>query len=221
MARVIVPDLRGFGESKASRSAESIDQYADDLAQLLDQIGIGAEKVTLAGLSMGGYIVFAFLRRYQARVRAVVLADTRANADTDEARQGREKMARLAEEKGPAAIAEQMLPKLLSKNASAELRAKVRRLIEENNREGIAAALRAMATRPDARPQLESITVPTLVIVGSDDEVTPPDAARAMQQAIRGCKLVEIPRAGHLSNLECPEPFTAALLEFWTANERA
>src|SRR5690349_19280355 len=113
--RVIAPDLRGFGATRLGQGAPSMDQYADDLAGLLDQLEL--EQVALGGLSMGGYIAFAFLRRHRERVRALILADTRVQADTEEGRQGREKSARLAEEQGPGAIADQMLPKLLSSGA--------------------------------------------------------------------------------------------------------
>ncbi|MFL5806590.1 MAG: alpha/beta fold hydrolase [Roseiflexaceae bacterium] len=209
--RVIAPDLRGFGASQIGPGAASMDQYANDLAGLLDQLGPGAWRVALGGLSMGGYIAFAFLRRYRERVDALILADTRAQADTEEGRQTREQNARLAEEQGPGAIADQMLPKLLSPHASDELRAEVRRMIVANHRAGIAAALRAMAARPDSTPLLATIDVPTTIIVGAEDSLTPPSDARAMHDAISASRLVEIARAGHLSNLEAPDPFNAAM----------
>ncbi len=209
--RLIVPDLRGFGASQIVPGTSSLDQYADDLAGLLDQLGLAPQRVAIGGLSMGGYIAFAFLRRYRERVDALILADTRAPADSEEGRQGREKNARLAEEQGPGAIADQMLPKLLAPHASDALRAEVRRLIESNDRAGVAAALRAMAARPDSTPLLAVIDVPTLIIVGAEDGLTPPSDARAMHAAIGGSRLVEIERAGHLANLEAPEEFNAAV----------
>jgi pimeloyl-ACP methyl ester carboxylesterase len=209
--RLIVPDLRGLGASQIVPGTSSLDQYADDLAGLLDQLGLGSQRVALGGLSMGGYIAFAFLRRYHERIDALLLADTRAQADSEEGRQGREKNARLAEEQGPGAIADQMLPKLLAPQASDDLRAEIRRIIEANDRAGIAAALRSMAARPDSTPLLATIDVPTLIIVGAEDGLTPPSDARAMHAAIGGSRLVEIEGAGHLSNMEAPEEFNAAV----------
>jgi 3-oxoadipate enol-lactonase len=210
--RVIAPDLRGFGATARGLGASSLDQHADDLAGLLDQLGI--EKATVAGLSMGGYISFALLRQHPARIERLILADTRAGADSEEARQAREKNAQLAEAQGAGAIAEQMLPKLLSAGAPAEVRDEVRKIIEANDRAGLAAALRAMAARPDSTPLLATIDVPTLIIVGGEDALTPPSESRAMHAAIAGSRLVEIPGAGHLSNVEAPDAFSVAVEEF-------
>jgi len=215
--RVIAPDLRGLGASARGSGASSLDQHADDMAALLGHLAI--ENATVAGLSMGGYISFALWRRHRERVAALILADTRAGADSEEGRQGREKNARLAEEQGPSAIADQMLPKLLSPNAPAALRDQVRAIIESNDRAGIAAALRAMAARPDSTPLLATIDVPTLVIVGAEDALTPPSEAEAMFNAIPGCRLAEIPGAGHLSNVEAPEAFNAEVTEFLTPRQ--
>lgn len=210
--RLIAPDLRGFGASARGSGAASLDQHADDLAALLDQLGL--DKVAVAGLSMGGYISFALWRRHRERVSALILADTRAGADTEEGKQGREKNARLAEEQGPGALADQMLPKLLSASAAATLRDEVRQMIESNDRAGVAAALRAMAARPDSTALLASIDVPTLVIVGAEDALTPPSQSQAMFEAIPGCQIVEIPGVGHMSNLEAPAAFNSAVDEF-------
>jgi pimeloyl-ACP methyl ester carboxylesterase len=207
--RLIVPDLRGFGASPPVPGTSSLDQYADDLVGLLDQLGL--DHVAVAGLSMGGYITFALLRRHPARVDALILADTRPQPDTEEGRRGREENARLAEQRGAGAIADQMLPKLLSSNAPEQLRAEVRGIIEANDPAGIAAALRAMAARPDSTPQLATIAVPTLIVVGSEDGLTPPSDARAMHSAITGSELVELPGAGHLANLEAAEAFNTAV----------
>jgi pimeloyl-ACP methyl ester carboxylesterase len=223
--RVIAPDLRGFGASQLGQAPASMDQYADDLAGLLDRLGL--ERAALVGLSMGGYIAFAFLRRHRERVSALILADTRSQPDTAEGQRAREQNARLAEEQGPRAIADQMLPKLLSPNAPEQLRAEARRMIEANDRAGIAAALRAMAMRPDSTPLLPTIAVPTLVIAGSEDRLTPPSDAQALHEAISGSRLVELPGAGHLSNLEAPEEFNRAVEEFlaprrtlWAGSQR-
>jgi len=210
--RVMAPDLRGFGATARGSGAASLDQHADDLAALLDRLGI--EKATVAGISMGGYITFALLRRHRARIERLILADTRAGTDSEEAKQGREKNARLAEAEGASAIAGQMLPKLLSAGAPDTVRDEVRKIVEANDPAGLAAALRAMAARPDSTPLLPTIDVPTLIIVGSEDELTPPNEARAMHAAIAGSRLVEIPGAGHLSNLEAPDRLNAAVVEF-------
>jgi 3-oxoadipate enol-lactonase len=215
--RVIAPDLRGLGASARGSGAASLDQHADDLAALLEHLGIA--NATVAGLSMGGYISFALWRRHRDRIAALILADTRAGADSAEGKQGREKNAQLAETQGPSAIADQMLPKLLAASAPAALRDQVRGIIESNDRAGIAAALRAMAARPDSTPLLATIDVPTLVIVGADDALTPPVESQAMFNAIPGCRIAEIPGAGHLSNLETPEAFNAQITEFLTPRQ--
>lgn len=207
--RVIAPDLRGFGESQLGDAPITLDQYADDLAGLLDHLRIA--QAAVAGLSMGGYITFALLRRHPERISALILADTRSQPDTEEGRLKREENALLAEEQGPAAIAEQMLPKLLAANAPELVCDEVRRMILANDRRGIAAALRAMAVRPDSTPLLASINVPTLVIVGAEDTLTPPSDATAMAGAIPGSRLLLIPGVAHMSNLEAPEAFNAAV----------
>ncbi len=209
--RLIAPDLRGFGASPPVPRTASLDQYADDLAGLLDHLDL--KHVSVAGLSMGGYIAFALLLRHRERVDALVLADTRPQPDTEDGRRTREENARLAEQRGAGAIADQMLPKLLSSSAPEQLRAEVRRIIEANDRAGIAAALRAMAARPDSTPLLATIAVPTLIAVGAEDTLTPPSDARAMHGAITGSRLVELPGAGHLANMEAPEEFNAAVDE--------
>jgi 3-oxoadipate enol-lactonase len=215
--RVIAPDLRGLGATARGSGAASLDQHADDIAALLGYLGI--EKATVVGLSMGGYISFALWRRHRERVVALILADTRAGEDTEEGKQSREKNAKLAEAQGPGAIADQMLPKLLSPNAPAALRDEVRAIIESNDRAGIAAALRAMAARPDSTPLLATIDVPTLVLVGTEDALTPPSEAEIMFNAIPGCRIAELPGAGHLSNLEAPEAFNAQVAEFLTPRQ--
>jgi 3-oxoadipate enol-lactonase len=215
--RVIAPDLRGLGATARGSGAASLDQHADDLAALLSYLGI--ETATVVGLSMGGYISFALWRRHRERIAALILADTRAGADSEEGKQGREKNAQLAEMQGPGAIADQMLPKLLSPNAPAALRDEVRGFIESNDRAGVASALRAMAARPDSTPLLAAIDVPTLVLVGAEDTLTPPSEAEAMFNAIPGCRIAELPGAGHLSNLDAPEAFNAQVIEFLTPRQ--
>jgi pimeloyl-ACP methyl ester carboxylesterase len=211
-ARLIAPDLRGFGASEVPNGPYTMETFADDLAALLDQLQI--ERVVLAGVSMGGYIAFAFWRRYASRVRALVLSDTRASADTDEARTARESNAQLAETQGARVIADMMLPNLLSATATSEVQNRVRDIIVGNQPYGIASALRGMALRPDSSDLLPAINVPTLLLVGSEDGLTSPDEMRSLEQRIAGSRLVEVPGAGHLPNFENPDAFNAALREF-------
>src|SRR5690606_19007237 len=162
--------------SDAPLGPYTMDQQADDVAALLDQLGL--EQVVVCGLSMGGYIAFALMRNYSSRVRALVLCDTRAGADSDEGRAGREANARLAEERGPAAIADKLIPGLVAAAAPESLRAELRAMTLANSADGIAGALRGMALRPDSTPDLANIQVPTLVVVGSEDSLTPPSEAQ-------------------------------------------
>ncbi len=210
--RVIVPDLRGFGDSEVPPGTYTMDVFADDIAGLLDELGI--EQAIIGGLSMGGYIAFAFLRRYAERVRGLVLADTRALPDTEEGRAGREVNVRLVESNGPGALADKVLPNLLAPAAPMELHAQVRGFIEQTQPQGIIGALRGMAQRPDSSDLLPTITVPTLVVVGSDDILSPPEEMRTLHNATPGSRFVVIPGAGHLAPLEQPDAFNAALHDF-------
>lgn len=210
--RLIVPDLPGFGKTPLTADAYSLDDMADWLVSLLDERGL--DRVAVAGLSMGGYVAFALLRRHRERITALVLADTRAGADSAEGKAGRETNAQLAENEGASAIANKMLPSLLSPDASAAATATLRAIIEGNAPAGIAAALRAMARRADSTELLADISVPTLIIVGAQDALTPPSEAQAMHSAIVGSQLVELANAGHIANIEQPEAFTTALQGF-------
>lgn len=210
--RLIVPDLRGFGGTDAPPGPYTMDQQADDVAALLDHLGV--EQVTLVGLSMGGYISFAFLRRYPQRVRALVLADTRAGADDTIGKARREANARIAETQGAASIAELMIPSLVAPTAAQSVRDTLREIIVANSPDGIAGALRGMAQRPDSTPDLATISVPTLIIVGADDTLTPPSEAQILHAGIAGSRMVTIPECGHIANLEQPAAFNAALGAF-------
>jgi pimeloyl-ACP methyl ester carboxylesterase len=210
--RLIVPDLRGFGGSDAPPGPYTVDEQADDLAALLDHVGVA--QATICGLSMGGYIAMAFMRRHAARARALILADTKAGADSEEGKAGREANARLAEAEGAAAIADKMIPGLLAPGAGQELRDTLRSMILANRPEGIAGALRGMAMRPDSTESLRAVAVPALVIVGAEDGLTPPSEASALAMAIAGSKIVVLPGVGHISNLEAPGEFTLAMRSF-------
>jgi 3-oxoadipate enol-lactonase len=213
--RVITVDLRGHGGSDAPLWRFTLEQYADDMAGLMDHLSI--PRAVLVGLSMGGYVGFAFYRKYAERVRGLVLADTRAQADTEEARTGRFNLAQTAFRQGPGAVADIMIPKLFgatSLKTKPDLVDHVRRMITGNEVSGIIVDLIAMGDRPDSLSLLPQITCPTVVIVGEEDHTTPAADARLIAQGIAGAKLAVIPGAGHISNLEQPEQFNKIVGEF-------
>lgn len=215
---IVAPDLRGLGETPLGDEEVSIEGMAEDVAALLDELNLG--RVVLGGLSMGGYVAFEFLRKFPKRVRALVLADTRPQADTEEGRRAREANARRALKDGMAPIVESMLTKVFSagtRERGGEVIERVRAMMLGASPEGAAAALRAMAARRDQTDLLSSINVPTLIVVGSEDAVTPPADAEAMRAKIEGSRLVVVEGAGHLSNVEQPEDFNHALVEFLRA----
>jgi pimeloyl-ACP methyl ester carboxylesterase len=219
--RVIAPDLRGFGQSTlAAGDAErgiTMEQYADDLAELLDTLDDCREPVVVAGFSMGGYIAWQFIRKYPNRVRALVQCDTKAAADTDEARANRLKMAENVAAWGSARVAEMTGPRLLA-SRSFEMRRSVvedvRRVIERSSPAAIAAAQRGMAARPDMTGFLPSIDVTTLIICGEEDALSPPKEMQSIAVAIPNARYVEIPDAGHMTTMENPNAVNAALREF-------
>ena len=214
--RVVAPDFLGFGGSDAPDSMYRYTMlgYADLLAGLLDRLGL--DRVALCGLSMGGYVALAFLRQYPERVSALVLADTRAGADTSEVFERRTDQQDQVARIGTTALIEVLLGGLLSDTTRAtrlELVEQVRRLMA-NPAAGYIGALEAMKHRADSTAELVGIAVPTLVIVGEDDTLSPPDVARDIHERIRGSELAVLPRAGHLSNLEAAEEFNAAVSGF-------
>ncbi|OGW49744.1 MAG: hypothetical protein A2V62_04345 [Nitrospirae bacterium RBG_19FT_COMBO_58_9] len=215
--RIITIDLRGHGESDAPLWRYTLDQSADDVNTLLDQLAI--QQALFVGLSMGGYTLFAFYRKYPARVKGLILADTKAQADTAEGTEGRFQMAQTAYKQGPSAIADIMIPKLLSPatiQARPEIVQQVRAMIERNQISGIAGDLMAMAERPDSIPLLSQITCPTQIIVGELDQATPPSDAKLMADQIPNAQLAIIPGAAHLANLEQPEAFNQIVAAFAT-----
>jgi 3-oxoadipate enol-lactonase len=217
--RVVVPDLRGFGESEPGPPGPlTMSQHADDLAALLDHLQI-IGPVLYIGLSMGGYTAFEFWRRYPQRVRAMVLADTKASHDDAVRREYREVMARRAEELGTSAPAlEMMWPQLCSptRDLDSAVPQRLRAMMEEQSARAIADGQRGMASRQDSVPLLSSMDVPVLVIVGEDDLLTPPDESRSMARQLPNARLHVIAGAGHMSNMEALDEFNRALLE-WTA----
>jgi 3-oxoadipate enol-lactonase len=214
--RRIAPDLRGMGQSDAPDLGYGMGIYADDLAALLDALGVN--EVVLCGLSMGGYVIFEFLRRWRHRVRALILMDTRAEADSAEGRRARDAAAATAREGGAAAVGETLLPKVLapgSDERAPELVKRVRTMIAATPVAGMVGALAAMRDRHDSTGLLPTLAgLPTLVVVGEEDVLTPPDAARRMATLIPAARLVVIPGAGHVPPLERPSETTAEIREF-------
>lgn len=211
-ARVVAPDLRGHGLSDAPPGPYSMDQHADDLAALLDHLGV--KKAIVAGLSMGGYVAFAFWRRHPERVAGIALVDTRAEPDTPAGKANRDAIAARVREAGPRVLAEEMLPKLLAPQSLADEKIPVhlREIILSQPIDGMTGALGALRDRVDSTPTLPTITVPTLAIVGEADAMTPPADAASIAAQIPGAKLIVIPQAGHLSPMENPSAVNQALV---------
>jgi 3-oxoadipate enol-lactonase len=215
--RCIAADFRGFGESSV-RPPYSIEQYADDLAHLLDVLRI--DKVVLAGCSMGGYVAFAFWRRHRSRVRALVLSDTRAGADSDKALARRRALIEVARTEGSTAIANLQIAGMVGKTTrekQPDTYDAVHRMIAQAPVEGIVGALEAMMLRADSTALLGSIDVPTLIVVGDEDALTPVKEARAMHERVAGSRLEVIAQAGHLASVERPAAFNHVLTEFLVA----
>src|SRR5215203_2309200 len=213
--RVITPDLRGFGETDPSEGPATMNLMAQDIALLLDHLEI--PQAVIGGLSMGGYVALAFYKQFRSRVRALVLADTRAQADTEEAKQTRAQQAEKALSEGMAGLVDAMLPKLLAPETVSkrpEIVKFVRDMMLQTKPEGAAAALRGMAEREDQTELLPKISVPTLILVGAEDALTPVADSEKMQHAIDNSRLVVLDHAGHVSNLERTQQFNDELLHF-------
>jgi len=220
-ARVITPDLRGFGQSDAPEGVYTMETYADDLNALLDVLQV--ERAVVCGLSMGGYIALAFWRKYADRVRGLILVDTRAGADAPAARQARLDMVEQVKQHGSAPAADAMLPRLLAPStyqSRPDLVESVHAVMLRQPPAGIIGAQLGMAERPNSTATLPTITVPTLVVFGAEDVITPAETeGHNLANEIPGAKLVIIPNAGHLSNWEQPELFNAAVREFLLARD--
>lgn len=216
--RVIVPDLRGMGESESSSNPATMNQMAQDVARLLDHLEI--PRATVGGLSMGGYVTLTFYQQFPSRVRALVLADTRAQGDSEDNKQTRAQQAEKALAEGMAGIADAMLPKLLTPDTVSkrpEIVKRVRDMMLKTKPQGAAAALHGMAQREDQTPMLPGISVPTLILVGAEDAITPVADSEQLNQGIPGSRLVVLENAGHVSNLEQTAQFNGALLDFLRA----
>jgi pimeloyl-ACP methyl ester carboxylesterase len=211
---VLAPPLPGFdGHPRIAET--TMDGYARDLLATLD--GEGVDRAIFCGLSLGGYVLFGVLRQSPERVAGLILADTRTTTDTTERLAARVRSIDTARTKGPSAIADEMIPGLVSATTHAThpaVGAEIRRLIESQSAEAIADGLQAMITRPDSGPVLGRVQVPTLIIVGKEDGITPVSDAESMHRAIPGSRMVVIPDVGHMSNMEAPREFNDALLEF-------
>ena len=213
--RVVTPDLRGFGESDSSEGPVTMNRMAQDVAELMDQLGI--EQAVIGGLSMGGYVALAFVKQFPSRVKALVLADTRAQADTEEGKQTRSQQAEKALSEGMAGIADAMLPKLLTPDTVSkrpEVVKRVRDMMLKTKPQGAASALLGMAERDDLSEFISTIRVPTMIVVGREDAITPLADSEKMQSKIAPSRLVVIENAGHVSNLEQTEQFNFALIRF-------
>jgi pimeloyl-ACP methyl ester carboxylesterase len=213
--RVLAPHYRGMGGGIQDPPAASIDDYAGDVIDLLDSLHV--EDAVIGGLSLGGYVAFALFRHAPRYFRGIVLADTRSPADPPEAAEGRTRLLSAVWDQGPSAVADEMVPRLLGETTRAErpdIVERVRTLILSNPATAIAGAITAIMTRPDSTPLLSSIHCPTLILVGDQDALTPPVMSRDMQRGIAGSELVVVPKAGHLSSLEQPSAFNAALARF-------
>ena len=213
--RVVAPDYPGFGRSPRTPAQPDIRYYAEGVLGLLNRLGL--ERVVLGGVSMGGYVAFGCMRLFPERVSGLILADTRPDADSEETRENRKNMARRVADEGVEVLIELQMRRLLARDTlekNEEVVEEVRDMILESAPGGGVAALGAMRERPDSTPLLEEIEVPTLVIGGEEDGISSPEVMGAMAEKIPDSRHVTLPRAGHLSNLEAPEGFNAALREF-------
>lgn len=219
--RIVAPSMRGFGESSPfdAVTKPSVDAMADDVAALLDRLDV-REPIVLGGISMGGYVALAFARRHAQRLAGLVLADTRAEADSDTARANRDRNIARVNAGEFAAFVDELLPNLVAKrtvDTKPEIVAQARAIALQQTEAAVADALVALRDRPDATPSLGAIAVPTLVLVGSEDTVTPVAAAEVMVKGIPNATLHVIEGAGHLSNLEAPAAFRDAIRGFVTS----
>lgn len=216
--RALALDLPGFGATPLPpHSDPTLDVYVDAALALLDHLGLA--KAVFVGLSLGGYVALRLAARAPSRVRALVLADTRAGGDAPDVRAGRILNLALVRSRGSVALVEKLAPHLLAADATEAVRAEVIALGSAQSPEGVAFALLAMRDRPDSTAAVPSMSMPALVLVGQRDTVTPPAEHRTLADMLPNARYVEVAGAGHLSNLERPDAFNAALLGFLHALE--
>ena len=213
--RLIAPDLPGLGLSEDGDATPTLDDYAKAMLQLTDRLALSSAAI--GGVSLGGYVALAMARLEPRRVARLVLADTKAPADDEQGKQGRDQMIARLDEHGIEAVADAMLPRLLGATTQRErpdVVLQVRSMILDNQPDGVERAILRLRDRPDATPGLATVTVPTLVIVGDEDELTPLAEAQRLATAIADARLERIPSAGHLACLEQPQAFNRALWNF-------
>jgi len=213
----LAPDLRGAGTSRTPAAADeySMGTYADDLIALLDRAKIS--HAVVCGLSLGGYIVFELLRRFPERIRAAILCNTKAVADTPDAKRGRDALAARALKDGAGVVAAELVPKLLARStreSRPDVVGEVQEMILRQPLAGIVGALRALRERPDSTPLLDGIRIPVLVVAGGDDQIAPAAGMQEMARAIPGSEFVRVAEAGHMTPLEQPLVVNAALAGF-------
>ena len=216
IARQITPDLRGHGRTESAPPPYSMALLADDCVRLLDHLGFEG-PVVIGGLSMGGYVALEICRRYPQHVAGLILAATRAGADSEAGKAGRDQAAELVKDQGVGAIVEAMLPKMLAPETYAEqpdLVEFVRDMMMETSVEGVVGALAAMRDRVDSTGDLPLIDVPTLVVHGAEDQLIPVSEAEILATSLPDAELVIVPGAGHLLNLEQPDAFNDAVRVF-------
>jgi pimeloyl-ACP methyl ester carboxylesterase len=215
-AHVLVPDLPGFGDSPAREGETTVEQYAEDCFAVLDALDI-MEPVVIGGLSMGGYIALAAARMMPLRIKGLILASTRAGADTAEGKANRDKTIAQVKEGGASVVADAMYPKLLSPetyNSQPAIADELKEIMRGATPEGVIAALSAMRDRPDSTELLPDLHMPVLIIHGKDDQVIPPAEAEVMAKAIPHSTTYYVEKAGHLPNLEQPEEFNNLVTKF-------
>ena len=201
----LMPDLPGFGGAAPPRGEMTMDSYA---RYVLDQ---SPEEAVFAGLSMGGYICFAIAKLAPKRMKGLILIDTRETADTDEQKKGRYDTIAKVQKEGIGPVVDSMLPKMV---VTETLKPQVRSIMQSSSKDGVIAALRAIAERRDSFELIFGLLTPALIVVGEKDTITPPADSERMAKALRNSRLVRIPNAAHLSNFDQPEVFNAAVKGF-------
>lgn len=204
--RLIIPDLRGHGDSSPGEGPATMEKHARDLLQLCNQEGIG--KAVFAGVSIGGYILFEFWRQARERVSALVLANTHANPDTPDEFANRQKSIEAVQQRGPAQFSDELVPRLLGRTTletRQDVVAGVRQMMGRMSVQGIVANLQGIMLRPDSIPTAKTINVPTLIIIGEEDERTARTKVELMKQNIPNSRLEVVPKAGHYAAFEQPE----------------
>lgn len=213
LRRAVAPDLRGFGLSpRVFAESLTMERHADDMAALIESLG--EEQADVIGLSMGGYVAMAMWERHPDKIRSLVLADTRARADTAEGKVNRDRSAAQLVAEGKSRWGGLMIEALVAAKTGTEARARMRTMIDRTSYENIVAALAGMRDRDDRTALLADITVPVLVIAGERDRLTLPEEAEAMASTIPGARFALIGDAGHMPPIEAPEAFNEALVGF-------